>query len=312
MQLLKKREFSDFFTDTFQFIKVNGKHFFKNYLIVNGVFLLILMTFLYFFTKFYSNFINAQLITQQESEIELFFNENGPLAIALVFFFVIIAMIASIINYSYTPLYLNLYVKNEGSTFSSTDLFNSLKQNIGKILLFILASIIVAIPVTIAAAIGMFAVMITIIGIPLVLMVIAVVVLFYQHALMEYVRGERGVFESFGYSLNLLPKKFWHTAGCVSLFILMSYIVQLAISMIQMIFTGASMYSLTPETQNDLSESSGLMITGLLVTYLISFIVSSLLGLIMQINQGIIFYSLKEETENINTKSIIDQIGSGE
>ena len=33
---------------------------------------------------------------------------------------------------------------------------------------------------------------------------------------------------------------------------------------------------------------------------------------ILVINQGIVFYSLKEDNENINTKSVIDQIGSGE
>lgn len=312
MELLKKREFSDFFSDTFEFIKLNGKHFFKNYLIVNGIFLMIMMVFFYFFSKFYSNFITASLSGGQESEMETFLNESGPLAIGLILLFIFVALLAGIINYSFTPLYLDLYEKKEGKGFTTNDLFQSLKKNAGKIFIYVLTALLLIIPVWIIAMIGMLAVSITIVGIPLILVVIAAVMLFYQQALMEYIRGDRGVFDSFGYSLNLLPKKFWHTAGCVAIFLLMSYIMQFVISMVQMIFTGVSAYSLTPQEQTDMAETSIFMFAMLMITYIISFILSSFLGLIIQINQGIIFYSLKEETENINTKSVIDQIGAGE
>ena len=50
----------------------------------------------------------------------------------------------------------------------------------------------------------------------------------------------------------------------------------------------------------------------MLVVFFITFIVGTILNDITQLNQGIVFYSLKEDNENINTKSVIDQIGSGE
>jgi len=50
MQLYKSRDFSAFFQDTFAFLKQNGKHYFKHYFIVNGIFLMILMVLGYFFT----------------------------------------------------------------------------------------------------------------------------------------------------------------------------------------------------------------------------------------------------------------------
>ena len=43
MQLYKSRGFGEYFQDTFAFLKQNGKHLFKHFFIINGIFLLILM-----------------------------------------------------------------------------------------------------------------------------------------------------------------------------------------------------------------------------------------------------------------------------
>ena len=47
-QLYKKRDFNELVSDTFDFFKIHGKNYFKNYFIINGGFLLILVVLLYF------------------------------------------------------------------------------------------------------------------------------------------------------------------------------------------------------------------------------------------------------------------------
>ena len=50
----------------------------------------------------------------------------------------------------------------------------------------------------------------------------------------------------------------------------------------------------------------------MLLIFFLTFVVSTILNVVIQVSQGMVFYGLKEHTENTNTKSIIDQIGSGE
>ncbi|MFP2996015.1 hypothetical protein ABN763_08890 [Spongiivirga sp. MCCC 1A20706] len=313
MELFKSRDFSSFFSDTFDFVKFNGKHFFKNYLIINGIFLLILMTFAYFFSKFYANLMTSTIYGGGQSEVENFIDNYGPTAIVLLFVFIIFAIIAAVVNYSFTPIYFKLYEENGGTSFTSKEVFNKLKANFGKLIIYVLVSIfLLAIPAIIATSIGVFIVAITIVGMLLIPAVIAIPMLFFHSTLMEYIRGERGIFDSIGYSFSVLGNKFMHAIGCLGILVLMYYVVQVGFSLIQTLFTGAGIYTMTPEAQMDIADSSTIMIIILLVSYIISFVIQTFCGLILQINQSLIFYTYKEETEHINTSSVIDQIGSGE
>lgn len=136
--------------------------------------------------------------------------------------------------------------------------------------------------------------------------------LFYMVTLMEYLQEKRGIWDSFGYAWELIKSKFWASVGCVGLFYLISYIAQQVVSIIPYIFGMASLFTVVDQGAPSNEEVGTTMMIVMLVVFLLTFIVSAILGTITQLNQGIIFYSLKEANENINTKSVIDQIGSGE
>ena len=73
------------------------------------------------------------------------------------------------------------------------------------------------------------------------------------------------------------------------------------------------MASIFTNIENTNQEDIGnIMMIVMLLVFFLSFLIGAILGSIVQLNQGIVFYSLKEQNENINTKSIIDQIGSSE
>lgn len=309
MELYKSRDFGSLFQDTFGFLKQNGKHLFKNFLIINGIFIIILMILGYFFFKFYSEIV----FSGNSSAIDNYINDNIGLFIILFFLFFVVGLFAGIISYSFTPLYLKLYSERGGKNFNSQDIINSYKKNFGKIIVFLACGILLSIPLLLILGVGIFVLIITIIGILLLPMLIGGLMLFYQSTLMEYLQNKRGIWDSFGYAWKLIRSKFWAAVGCVALFYFMSYIIQNIVSMIPYFFGMIDIFTAIEEGNsmdtNEIAESMKVM---MIAIFFLSFIMSTFLNVITQLNQGIVFYSLKEDNENIHTKSIIDQIGTGE
>ena len=314
MQLYKSRGFSAFFQDTFTFIKLNGKHYFKHFFIVNGIFLLILMAIGYFISKFYTDIVFGGVLQgNSNTQIEEYMNENFGIFILLMIFFLVVALIAGLISYSYSAIYLKLYAENDGKNFETKEIIQMYKKNLGKLFIFLLCGILLGIPLIFVLGIGAFVLMITIIGILLLPFLAGAFSLFYNMTLMEYIRQERGVWDSFGYAWTLMTSKFWAAIGSVGLFYLMAYVVQNVITMIPYLFFLGDMFTSAQQGENLNPEEVGAsLMVMMLVIFFITFIVGIILNNITQLNQGIVFYSLKEDNENMNTKSVIDQIGSGE
>ncbi|MFT4805063.1 MAG: hypothetical protein ACJAZK_000648 [Psychroserpens sp.] len=313
MQLYKSRGFGEYFQDTFAFLKQNGKHLFKHFFIINGIFLLILMVIGYFFSKFYTDVIFGGLINGNSSGIDEYINQNSGIFIALILIFIIVGLLAAMISYSYIPIYLKLYSKHDGKNFTATDIINTYKANIGKIFIFLLCGILIVIPLMLGVGILLFILAITIIGIFAMPLVIGAVSLFYQGALMEYLDEKRSIWDSFGYSWRMMSSKFWAAIACVGIFYLISYVAQNVIALIPYIFGMVNLF--TDIETNTVPEPMAIqktMTVMMLAIFLLTFLVSSILNVVVQLNQGIVYYSLKEDNENINTKSDIDLIGSGE
>lgn len=313
MQLYKSRDFGLFFQDTFAFLKQNGRHVFKNFFIINGIFLMILMVMGYFFSKFYMDVIFGGIVNGNPNALDDYMNENIGVFILLFFVFIVVALIAGVISYSFVPIYLKLYAQHGDKTFKASDIINEYKSNIGKIFIFLVCGIILAFPLAIVVGILLFVLAITIIGFLLMPLVIGGFSLLYQGAIMEYFQNKKSIWESFGYSWTLMSSKFWPAVGCVGLFFLMSYIAQNVVALIPYFIF---IVDIITETQNNINpdpQKLGKAMTVMMVAiFLITFFVSSILNVIVQLNQGVVYYSLKEDNENVNTKSDIDLIGSSE
>jgi hypothetical protein len=60
-QLYKKRDFSAYIGDTMQFLKQQGKDYFRNYLVINGALLLVVCVIYYFlFKNSFGNLLNPK------------------------------------------------------------------------------------------------------------------------------------------------------------------------------------------------------------------------------------------------------------
>lgn len=315
MQLYKSRGFSEYFQDTFTFLKLNGKHFFKHYFIVNGIFLLILMVLGYFFTKFYTEFVFGGIMNQGNNPnvFEEYINENGSLFFIMASLFVVVGLVAGIISYSYTPIYLKLYSEKDGKNFETKEIIDIYKSKIGNLFIFLIVSIFVALLLLIPTGIIIVVLTITIVGILLLPVVLGAFALFFGCTLMEYLEDKKGLMESYSYSWKLMTSNFWAAIGSVGLFYFMSYVIQNVITLIPYMLGMVSFFTtIESNGKPDADEISSFMTIMMLLVFFLSFVLGTILNNIVQLNQGIVFYSLKEENENINTKSEIDLIGSGE
>lgn len=312
MQLYKSRGFNEFFQDTFSFLKANGAHLYKHFFIINGVFLILLMTIGYFFMQLYRNFVMSSFGAPEMESIDTYMNDNMGLFILLFILFMIVALVAGVISYAFVPIYLKLYDKTNSTNFSTKEIIDEYKANIGKLFIFLVCGIIIGIPLLIATGISIVLLAITIIGILATPLVIAFVSLFYNMTLMEYMQNKRSIWDCFGYAWTLIFTKFWAAVGCVGIFFLISYIIQNVIGMIPYIFGMASLFTTIESNAIEPQDVVSSMTIMMLLIFFLTFVVSTLLNVIIQLNQGMVYYGLKETNENTNTKSIIDQIGSGE
>lgn len=313
MELYKSRGFSAFFQDTFAFIKENGKHFFREYFIVNGIFLLVLAVLGYFFTKFYSEFIFGGVLNNKSTSVfDDYINDNLVLFLAMFVVFMLVALVAGVVSYAFPFIYLKLYSHKGGTNFETRDILNSYKENVGKLVTYVLCSMAIAIPMLIVFLIGAFILAITIVGIMALPLLGGAFMLFYGMTLMEYLEGEKGIWDCFSYAFDLIKLKFWAAVGSVGMFYFIVYIIQNIISMVPYVFGMASVFTTVQEGSSNSDDFGSTMTIVMLFVFFLTFFTGTVLGNVVQLNQGIVFYSLKEEKENIKTKSVIDQIGSGE
>lgn len=301
MQLLKKRTFNDYFSDTFAFIKENGAHFFKNYFILSSVPIVLFVLIYYFYFQSLMNFQSMSL--GGPNLLEQYVNNNMALLIVALAVIFIVMTIFGIIQYSFTPIYMKLYL-TKGTEFDYKDILNVMfKEKIGKIIVYFLFTMLISVPVFIVLGLATLILLITIVGwiIPVIVMG-----LWFNLALFTYLDGEKGIWESFQYAWKLIFKNFWKTVGAVTIFTIVIGFISFGVSMIMNLISGTATIAVGFDGYN-----SAIMII-MLITTAITQIVSIFLQMLMQTMNSIVYYGCVEDLENKSSLLEIDKIGLGE
>lgn len=307
-QLYKSRTFGDYVSDPIDFFKKQGKHYFKHYFIINGIFLMIFAVIIYFFTKIYMDFFQSTIINRNSSSnvVNDYFSNNAGVFIGTILGMIILGIIISIINYSYPTLYTKLY-EQRGTNFETKDIINSIKGNFGRLLLFMLFSIFTMIPLFfIVMVINVFLCFI-IIGFPLFFITFPALMSWMSLTFNNYILERKGYFESIGDGYRMLRSNFWPIVGGTLVMFVILYILQTIITMIPYMFGMISMYSVgndlsNPENQSDFFGSfSIMMIAVMLLSTLVGFTFQNFL----HIQQVLIYYS---QVENEDLKTSNDEI----
>lgn len=313
-ELYKKRDLSANFSDTTAFFKTFGKHYFKNYFIINGIFLMVLVVLIYFMSKIYMEVLFSGITNMQNNPNYLmaYFNNNMVLIVGGFVITFLLIVILSMLNISYPVIYMGLIEKNNNTNFQIQEIISGLKSNIGKMIIFLLGSIFVIMPLAAIIFGLLFLLCFILIGIPLIIIAGSAFMSWITLSYYEYILKDVGYFTALANGFSMVKQQFWTIVGTTFLMMMLVQIIQGFITMIPYVLSMIWMFVSTQEIQSQTSRTDTFSTMGILfaVIMVFSVLLSYVFNNFILVNQGLIYYGLQEENENNSTKSQIDLIGS--
>lgn len=317
-QLYKKRSFGDLISDTFSFLKITGKHFFKNYFTVIGIFLLVLLVLSYFVFKVYFEYAFSSLGTTfgDDPMQRVFGNNVGMIILVFALFFILFVFI-SLLNYSFPVSYFRLYEKHKQTTnFSSQDIINEMKSTSGKLIVFFLMTILILLGIIIVLGIimGVSAtinpILMVLIVFPFIFIGVPFLYIWITQTLYYQLNTDEGIMTALGKGWTSFMNNFWSNLGSTITVYVIITILGYVVTMIPYVFGIAGVFG-AGVSDNPLVDNSALPFFGIMmtITTLVSMLTSFITYNLLFINQGMIYYSSVEQTENRAPQSEIDLIG---
>lgn len=308
--LFKKRDFSDYVSDTFQFFRVTGKHYLKSYFTICGIMLLLLVVFSYFlFQVYFDFFLNFGKVNNNADFFQNYIQNNVPIIIGGAVFMFLFIVLMSMLNYSIPVIYMELYAKNKGNNFETKDILSKFKANFGKILAFFLGLIFLITPLLMLVFVVLILLCFILIGIPLLLFAVPTAVSWITLSFYEYLNHDKGFFESLGSGFRHIKNQYFPNVGSL---IIMYIIIQIGMSVFTLVPYMFGMVSIITSTQNQTATNDSVSTVKIMLTIVmvISILMSYILNNLLLVNQGLVYYSRREFDENISSQDSIDLIGS--
>lgn len=320
MQFYQKRDFGQFISDTFAFFKEHGKNYFKNYLLINGI-LLILMVIIFVFgyREIFSQMLGSNT-SGQNYYFEAYFQENQAMLILVSTIVFILFLAVTMVSYSYPILYLKRLTETGNKNIKADEILSDLKNNIGRFLMLFLGLLFIVTPLAMVVfGISMLLMMI-LIGFFLLILLGPALMNVVNFLMFDYFNTKKGFFESLSYAVRAQfsykngreKSPFWKYWGST---IVMYFIIQTVASiftMIPMMFIFGGIMTI-PESgelqQNPLEGSMGIFI---FILYGVSLLFSFLMINVIFVNSGLQYYDSRTDLHRNVDLSEIDTIGTHE
>lgn len=301
--LKRQRDVGEMISTYFDFLKKNFKPFLNIFITYNGLFILAFLGVSYLLvTGFVGAFVATPTfgITSDTSSYQLYF-------VAGVIGFLVLFIITAVLNYSLAAVYMIQYEQNKDINVEKRKVWEMVKQNLGKIVLFIILMMLMYLGVMIVGVIISF---IPILGTFAYYILILAYTSWMGLSFMSMINDNKEVTDALGEGWNLLKKYFWKSVLSNLVIGLLLGILMMVVLMIPGILIGVyAFHSL--DTGVDLANSPMANVVWTLALSLILILYTINQSLAQFVN-GILYYSLHEETYNEATRERIDNIGAGE
>lgn len=320
MQFYQKRDFGQFISDTFAFFKEHGKNYFKNYLLINGI-LLILMVIIFVFgyRELFSQMMGSNT-SGQNYYFEAYFQENSAMLILVSTIVFVLFLAVTMVSYSYPILYLKRLTETGNKNIKADDILSDLKNNIGRFLILFLGLFFIVTPLAMIVFGLTVVLMFILIGFFLLILLGPALMNVVNFLMFDYFNTKKGFFESLSYAVRAQfsykngreKSPFWKYWGST---IVMYFIIQTITSiftMIPMMFIFGGMMTI-PQTgelqQNPFEGSMGIFI---FILYGVSLLFSFLMINVIFVNSGLQYYDSRTDLHRNVDLSEIDTIGTHE
>ncbi|QCX53513.1 hypothetical protein [Elizabethkingia sp. JS20170427COW] len=308
----KKRKFDALLSDTFTFVKIYGKSYFKNYFAINGIIISLLLIII---SLGYGEIIQQYLSGNANGEIYLFeqYLDHNKLLLGIsTTISVILFLIFSIINYSFPILYIKRLAETKVSKISLAESTQDLKTNFLSLILFFITTLLfIGVLSVFLFAISSYSALFTVVFF-LLLLALPVLINIINFAFYDYIFAKRSIISSFIKACNIQFSKNFGKYYLSTL--LLYFIIQIILSIFTFIPLLLSMFlslSIVDFSQKPDASAEFLMMI-VIVIYLISITGGIILGNLLYINTGLMYFDSREDLHQKEALQEIEMIGNNE
>ncbi len=325
IQFYQKRDFGTLISDTFTFFKENGKNFFKNYFLINGLLLIFLVVMMVVFYRGMMEQVFKGNVEGQSYYYQQYFQENTGMLVLAGLVFLVIFLACMLVTYSYPVLYMKRLAETGDKNITTDQILGDIKKNIKKFLLFFLGMMFVMLPLTLLIVGLSSFLMVIIIGFFLLILLIPALVNVVNFTFFDYYHTNRGFFSSLSYAFRAQfsypngreKSPFWKYWGSTLVTYMIINIITGVITMIPMIIVMIAVFTMqNPEAPDDISGPNkmfeGTMGLVVFVIYGVSIFLSMIMMNFMYVNSGLMYYDSRTDLHRNVDISEIDTIGTNE
>lgn len=319
MQFYKKRDFGTFVSDSFAFFKLYGKNYFKNFILLNGLLLILMVVVIVLGFREFFGMILGSNINGQSYYFEQFFTDNLGLLITSGILLFIISTALMTINFLFPVFYMKRIAEGNKEV-KTDDILSDFKTNLKKVFTIYFGLTFLVMPVATILFGFSYLLIFFIIGIVLVLFVAPTLFNVITFLCYDYFNGNRGFFESLSYAIRSQfsypngreSSPYWKYWGATIIMGILLYLVIGFFTGIPMILYIIKLSTTTPDAnfeQNPMTGSFGILVFFL---YGVSTLVSSLLMNVLYVNSGLMYYDSRTDFHQKIELEEIETIGINE
>lgn len=319
MQFYKKRDFGAFISDTFLFFKENGRNYFKNYLLINGLLLILLVFFFVFgYRELFSQMLGSNT-GGQNYYFEAYFQQNSTMLILISTIVFILFLAVTMVSYSYPILYMKRLSETGNKNIKADEILSDLKNNIGRFVKFFFGLVFIIAPLAMIIFGISFMLIVLLIGFFLLILLGPAMMNVINFLMFDYFHTKKGFFESlsyavraqFSYKHGLEKSPFWKYWGSTAVIYLIIQMISGVFTFIPLLLMMGGMYTV-PQNGVDDNPFHGTMGVLFFIIYGISILVSFIMINVVFINAGLQYYDSRTDLHRNVDLSEIDTIGTHE
>ncbi|MCJ7934510.1 MAG: DUF4013 domain-containing protein [Chryseobacterium sp.] len=319
IQFYKKRDFGTFISDSFNFFKLFGKNYFKNYLLINGLLLILMVTVVIFGYKELFSQVFGSNLGGETYYFEQYFSDNMGMLIAVGLLTFLLFMILAIVNYLYPVFYLKRTAQG-ASTIKTDEILGDFKHNAGKIAKLCLGMIFIVAPLSLFVIFFSYILIFIIIGLFLVMLIYPTIFNVVTFLMYDYFNSDRRFFESLSYSIRSQfsypngseKSPYWKYWGASIIMFIIVSMVSSIFTYVPMIFFYGSILTSTPDANFEQNPFTGIAGIIFFVFYGISMLLSFFLSNLLSVNAGLMYYDSRTDLHQKVELEEIETIGINE
>lgn len=319
MQFYKKRDFGTFISDSFTFFRLYGKSYFKNFILLNGLLLILMVITMVFGFKEFFGAIFGSNISGQGNYLEQYLEDNIWMFVLIGIFLFILSTALMTVNFLFPVFYLKRISEGE-INIKTDDILGDFKKNGKKVFTMYFGLTFLVMPI--ATILFGFSYLLVLIFIGLVIILFVAPTLFNVITFLcyDYFNKDRGFFESLSYAVRTQfsyqngreNSPYWKYWGSTTILLFLFYIISGVFSVVPMIIYFITLTTTTSDAyfeQNPLEGAFGILI---FFIYGISTLVSFLLMNILYVNSGLMYYDSRTDLHQKVELAEIETIGINE